>query len=213
MSLPRAVLRSAAGSLVRGASRWATRVAAVGPRDRPAHRFGHFGEGSCLSWPFGSVYNEQFLWIGNDTLIGPFVTLSAGMMPGQDMVTSPVVRIGDRCLIGRNSALVGHFRIDVEDDVYMGMGVYITDQNHGYEDPTVPIGRQMPTEAPVRVGAGSWIGSGAVVLPGSDIGRHVVVAANAVVRGVVPDYSVVAGVPARVVRRLDEHGWSRVDDG
>jgi acetyltransferase-like isoleucine patch superfamily enzyme len=93
------------------------------------------------------------------------------------------------------------------------MGVYITDQNHGYEDPTVPIGRQMPTEAPVRIGAGSWIGSGAVVLPGSDIGRHVVVAANAVVRGAVPDYSVVAGVPARVVKRLGATGWSRVDDG
>lgn len=209
----RALLRSGAGSLVRGTARWAARVAAVGPRDRPARRFGHFGEGSCLAWPFGSVYNERYISIGDDTLIGPLVTISAGMAPGQEMVTDPVVIIGDRCLIGRHSALVGHFRIDVGDDVFMGMGVYITDQNHGYEDPTVPIGRQMPTEAPVRIGAGSWIGSGAVVLPGSDIGRHVVVAANAVVRGAVPDYSVVAGVPARVVKRLGATGWSRVDDG
>jgi hypothetical protein len=60
----------------------------------------------------------------------------------------------------------------------------------------------------VEIGPGCWIGTGAVVLPGARIGRNVVVAAGAVVRGTVPDHAVVAGAPARVVRRwTPETGW------
>ena len=57
------------------------------------------------------------------------------MVPGQRCVTDPVVRIGDRCLIGRGSGIVGHLAIDIGDDVWTGQYVYITDQNHGYDDP------------------------------------------------------------------------------
>jgi len=65
-----------------------------------------------------------------------------------------------------------------------------------------------PTEAAVRIGSGSWLGANAVILPGAQIGEHVVVAAGAVVRGEVPDRCVVAGVPARVVRRwVEGRGW------
>jgi acetyltransferase-like isoleucine patch superfamily enzyme len=96
----------------------------------------------------------------------------------------------------------------IEDDVTTAPNVYITDHNHNYEDPEVPIARQWPAEAAVRVGAGSWLGTGAVILPGADIGRNVTVAAGAVVRGVVPDRCVVAGAPARVVRRFEPgEGW------
>ena len=62
----------------------------------------------------------------------------------------------------------------------------------------------------MRIGAGSWLGAGAIVLPGAVIGRNVVVAAGSVVRGVVPDRCVVAGVPARVVRTYElGEGWVR----
>ena len=90
--------------------------------------------------------------------------------------------------------------------------MYVTDQNHGYEDLDLPIGTQMWKNEPVSIGSGSWLGHGAIVLPGSRIGRHVVIAAGAVVAGIeVPDYSVVAGVPARVVRRFVEgDGWETV---
>ena len=94
----------------------------------------------------------------------------------------------------------------VEDDVYTGPYVYITDQNHGYSDPQVPIGKQWPINAPVSIGAGSWLGTGAVVLPGATIGRNVVVAAGSVVRGNIPDHCVVGGVPARVIRRYSGDG-------
>ena len=101
-------------------------------------------------------------------MIGPHVTLSAGMVPGQRCVTDPVVRIGDRCLIGRGSGIVGHLSIEIGDDVWTGHHVYITDQNHGYEDLDLPISRQSMPERPVRIGDGSWLGHGTVVLPGAD---------------------------------------------
>ncbi|HEY4702097.1 MAG TPA: acyltransferase, partial [Streptosporangiaceae bacterium] len=62
--------------------------------------------------------------------------------------------------------------------------------------------------------AGSWLGAGAIVLPGSCIGRHVVVGAGSVVRGQVPDHCVVAGVPARIIRSyVAGDGWRPMRDG
>ncbi len=95
----------------------------------------------------------------------------------------------------------------IGDDVWTGPYVYITDQNHGYEDPDTPIGQQFPVNRPVSIGAGSWLGAGAIILPGARIGRNVVVAAGAVVRGDIPDQCVVAGVPAKIVREHTKAGW------
>jgi acetyltransferase-like isoleucine patch superfamily enzyme len=176
------------------------------PRGR---RFGRFGVGSLISFPWVTVYNEHYIEIGDNTMIGPYCAISAGMMPGQTCVTSPVVRIGNRCLIGRGSGIVGHLAIDIGDDVWTGHHVYITDQNHGYEDVTRPISRQTQPERPVSIGDGSWLGTGTVVLPGASIGRHVAVGANSVVTGTLPDFCVAVGAPARVVRQYDPHsGWT-----
>jgi len=167
-----------------------------------------------IAFPRAALYNEQWIRIGEQTLIGPNVSLSAGMAPGQEMVTDPVVRIGDRTLIGRGSHIVGHFQIDIGDDIQTGPYVYITDQNHSYEDPEVPIGRQWPVESPVVIGSGSWLGTGVVVLPGARIGRNVVVGAGSVVVGELPDHCVAVGSPARPVKRFIEgEGWVPVTGG
>jgi serine acetyltransferase len=184
--------------------------AGVVTADTPAaRRFAAFGRGSMATFPQGSVFGERWITVGEDTLIGAFVSLSAGMVPGQDLGPVPVLRIGDRCVIGRGSHIVAHHSLVIGDDVFTGPYVYITDQNHSYADPDVPIGRQMPQNAAVRIGSGSWLGAGAVVLPGARVGRNVVIAAGSVVRGTVPDHCVVAGVPARVVRTyVPGDGWS-----
>jgi acetyltransferase-like isoleucine patch superfamily enzyme len=70
-------------------------------------------------------------------------------------------------------------------------------------DPEVPIGAQWPSNAPVSIGEGCWLGAHAVVLPGSRLGRNVAVAAQSVVRGEFPDNCMIAGVPARLVRSWD----------
>ncbi len=133
------------------------------------------------------------------------------MVPGQECITNPVVTIGDRCLIGRGSGIVGHFSIEIGDDVWTGHNVYITDQNHGYEDVSLPISKQSQPERAVKIGSGSWLGYGSVVLPGVTIGEHCVIGANSVVTRDVPSYSVAVGVPARVIKRYLNGSWVEVD--
>ena len=202
-------VRPLIGGIVRMTSELFTRMAVIGPKDIRAKRFGKFGQGSSISWPTGSGFGEKWIWIGKDVLIAAHVTLSAGMGPGQEMVTNPVVRIGDRCLIGRGTSIIGHLAIEIGSDVFTGMNVYITDQNHGYKELDIPIGKQLPNEQAVEIGKGSWIGSGAIILPGSKIGEHVVIGANSVVTGEIPSHSVAVGSPARVVRQYDGNSWER----
>ena len=184
----------------------------IGPDDRDGRQFGRMGPGSCILFPTNALMNQRYIHIGAGTMIGPNVTLSAGMVPGQQCLSDPVVSIGDRCLIGKGSGIVGHFSIRIGHDVWTGHHVYITDQNHGYEDLAQPISRQTMPERAVVVGDGSWLGYGTVVLPGARIGRHVTIGANSVVTGEIPDYSVAVGVPAKVIRRyVDGNGWVRAD--
>jgi carbonic anhydrase/acetyltransferase-like protein (isoleucine patch superfamily) len=179
--------------------------------DCPAAReFAGFGPGSVIGWPPGTLYGQQWIQVGAGTLIAAHVSLSAGLVPGHDLGDRPVLRLGDRCVIGRGSHVVAHHGVTIGDDVFAGPGVFITDQNHGYEDPGVPVGRQWPRNAAVSIGPGSWLGAGVIVLPGTILGRNVVVAAGSVVRGEVPDTTVVAGVPARIVRTYTPGlGWAR----
>ncbi|MGC8510086.1 MAG: acyltransferase [Acidimicrobiales bacterium] len=201
-------LRHALGAGIRATRRYANDVATVGPDDPYARRFYYFGQRAALMAPQGVVYNERYLSIGDDTLIGPNVCLTAGINGDQEMISSPVISIGRRCVIGRGSHLVGHWSIVLGDEIQTGPYVYITDQNHSYEEPEQAIGWQRPTEAAVQIGSGSWLGANAVILPGTSLGRHTVVAAGAVVRGTFPDHVVLGGVPARVLRHYTpERGW------
>ncbi|MBV2362062.1 acyltransferase [Streptomonospora nanhaiensis] len=188
---------------------WARRNADVRAGSRAARRFAAYGPGTSIAFPPATIFGEPWIELGAHTLLGADITLTAGMVPGLDLGPRPLIRIGDGCTIGRGSHVVAHRSIEVGDDVFTGPYVYITDQNHVYADIDVPVGRQWPADAPVRIGAGTWIGANAVVLPGARLGRNCVVAASSVVRpGDYPDYSVIAGVPGRIVRRYDpEAGW------
>jgi acetyltransferase-like isoleucine patch superfamily enzyme len=202
--------RQVAVRLVHAAWRRIQQAGTITADTDPGRRFAAFGPGSLIAFPVGTVYGEQWIEIGDGTMLGEQVSVCAGMMPGHDLGPASVLRIGDRCVIGRGSHIVAHHSIDIGDDVYTGPYVYITDQNHSYADPDLPIGRQWPVNAPVRIGAGTWLGTGVIVLPGSVIGRNVVVAAGSVVRGEIADRCVVAGVPARVIKGFDPAtGWTR----
>ena len=199
---PLLLAKRAAGELLHRAREQAERLGAIGPDTRRGKRFGAFGERSVVCFPPLALLNERYIHIGAHTMIGPYVSLSAGMVRGQQCVADPVVSIGDRCLIGRGSGIVGHLRIEIGNDVWTGHHVYITDQNHGYDDPARPISVQAMPEEPVQVGDGSWLGHGTVVLPGATIGEHVVIGANSVVRGEIPPFTIAAGNPAKVVKEI-----------
>jgi len=198
----RTIAKRAAGEVVQLTWAAAIELGAIGPHSRRARRFGRFGDGSVICFPPNALFNEQYISIGEGTMFGPEITLSAGMVPGQQMVSDTVITVGDRCLFGKGSGIVGHLEIVIGDDVWTGHHVYITDQNHGYADLDLPISRQVMPERPVSIGSGSWLGHGTVVLPGAKIGRHVVVGANSVVTGELPDNCVAAGTPARVIKHL-----------
>lgn len=186
------------------------RVGDIAPGTRAAERFGTFGTGSCLGFPYDSLFGEAAIHIGTDTLIGRHCTLSVGYGPDQPMLPPRGLVVGDRCVIGARACITAHSSITIGDDVWFGKDVFVSDASHGYQDPETPIGLQLGPHQPVSIGDGSWIGHGAIILPGTTIGRNVVVAAGSVVRGDVPDHAVVAGVPAKVVRSYAAGvGWAR----
>ena len=196
-------LKRASGELVHRGWETVVELGAIGPDTRRGRRFGAMGPNSVICFPPTTIFNERYIQIGSGTMFGPGVSLSAGMVPGQEMISDPVISVGNRCLIGKGSGIVGHLRISIGDDVWTGHHVYITDQNHGYGNLDLPISQQVMPERPVTIGSGSWLGHGTVVLPGAVIGSHVVVGANSVVTGALPDNCVAAGVPARVIKSLD----------
>jgi acetyltransferase-like isoleucine patch superfamily enzyme len=200
--------RKIAAALIHRGWAWISAVGAVSPDDERGRRYRSMGTASCIAFPPGAVFGERWITIGAGTLLGPQVSMSVGM-PGEplDPDADPVIRIGDRCNIGRGSSIIGRQSIEIGDDVTTGPNVYITDHNHTYNEIDVPITRQWPAEAPVRIGTGSWLGAGVTVLPGTSIGRNVTVGAGSVVRGHVPDHCVIAGSPARVVRRFVDGAW------
>lgn len=103
------------------------------------------------------------------------------------------VYVGPRCFLGL---------VHLERDVLIAAAVHIPSGPHTHgTDPSRPIREQEGNRRLVRIGAGSWVGSNAVVL--ADVGRDTVVAAGAVVTHPIPDGVVAAGVPARIVRQRD----------
>ncbi|WP_031071434.1 acyltransferase [Streptomyces sp. NRRL S-118] len=188
--------------------RWVQETGAVTP-ERPGRlRFRTLGAGTRLAFPQGTVFGEGWIDIGEHCIIAEQVTLTAGMMPGLDLGPEPVLVLGNGVVLGRGSHVIADGRVTIGADTFCGPYVYITSTNHSYDDPHEPVGRQWPRSEPVEIGPGCWLGTGAVILPGARLGRNVVVAAGAVVRGEVPDHAVVAGAPARVVRSWDAvNGW------
>ena len=123
----------------------------IGPRSRRARRFGGFGDGSAICFPVTALYGEAYIRLGEQVIIGPYGTLSAGVMPGHVPDHDPVLTIGDRTLIGKGSGIVGHSSIQIGNDVWTGHHVYVTDANHGYEDVSLPPGLQFSAPRPVVI--------------------------------------------------------------
>jgi acetyltransferase-like isoleucine patch superfamily enzyme len=111
------------------------------------------------------------------------------------------VTIGDNTRIGIGSVVIGP--VSIGNDIRLAQHVVVSGLNHGYEDPTTPIWKQKVTTKPIVIGDECWIGANSVVVSGVSIGKHSVVAAGSVVTKDVPSFCIVAGNPARVIKRYD----------
>lgn len=118
------------------------------------------------------------------------------------------IKLGDRSGLGINCEMnsVGpNGVIEIGNDVMMGPGVTIYTRNHEYYRKDVTIREQGYGEPkPVSIGNDCWIGKNVIIMPGVKIGNGCVIGACAVVTRDIPEYSVVAGVPARVVKKRGE---------
>lgn len=118
---------------------------------------------------------------------------------------SPEIRIGKNCMIGEYAHISACHRVSIGDGVLTGRYIYISDNSHGdtsYENlQTPPIQRPLSIKGPVVIGKNVWIGERACILSGVNIGEGSVIAANAVVTHDFPPYSIIGGVPARLIKK------------
>ena len=110
------------------------------------------------------------------------------------------VLIGDYTRIGLHNTIIGPVRIGSH--VNLAQGITVTALNHNFDDTNKRIDEQGVSTKAVIIEDDVWIGANAVILPGVTIGNHCVVAAGAVVTKDVPPHSLVAGVPAKVIKQI-----------
>lgn len=125
------------------------------------------------------------------------------------------IAIGDDCAIHPYAHIGAVDRISIGRGVLMASGVYITDHDHDFSDPSEPpISNRRVISAPVVIGDYAWLGERAMVLKGVSIGEHAVIGAGSIVTKDVPAYCVAVGSPARVIRRysFSEKRWVGVDE-
>ena len=166
-------------------------------------RFGHIGKKSYIG-PRGIFLGTKKVFIGNEVRIYPGVRLEA--------YEDGKIKIEDDVSIGQN------FHCTARDELVIGAhstilgNVFITDMDHDYQEIGVHILKQKCIVKQTHIGENCFIGYGAAIQAGTKLGKQCVVGANAVVRGEFPDYSVIVGAPAKIVKKYNvESGkWERV---
>lgn len=157
--------------------------------------FASFGARSRISLP-AQLEGTDRIAIGSRVYLGPGCWLLAHRPAGQ-------LEIGDGTSIAGYCVLSAAVSVRVGCNVLFARNVYVADHRHGFEQAYVPVLDQPLADLrAVTVEDGAWLGQNVVILPGVTVGRNAVVGANSLVRDDVPPRCVVAGAPARVVRRL-----------
>lgn len=167
----------------------------------------------------GSIVHLPAVVIGHDRIeLGCEVTVNAGSLisvaeEAGGKRYDPRLVIGDRVTLGFGAVIACNGSVEIGDDVLTADRVFIGDTYHEYRDVTRPIARQgLADPRPVSIGPGAFLGIGSAILPGVTLGAGAYVGAGAVVTRDVPAHAVVAGNPARVIRRWDGNAWIQPPD-
>ncbi len=114
------------------------------------------------------------------------------------------VTLGDDVWLNRNVMVAAEQEVMVGDHVMFANGCFVGDASHRFNDPNIPITWQgFTSKGPVRIGSNVWLGVNVVVTSGVTIGDHCVVGANSVVTGDLPEGTIAAGAPAKVIRSIE----------
>lgn len=166
------------------------------------HIFAGFGRGSKLYKPL-LLSNPRFITVGRDVSIRQGARLEVIINHNG---RTPKLQIGNNVNIEQNVHIVCHSKITIGNDVSITGHCAIVDVTHPYVDVHDPVkigSRIMNEDSFVEIGDGSFLGFSVVVLPNVKIGKYCVIGAHSVVTRDVPDYSVVTGNPAKLVRQYD----------
>jgi acetyltransferase-like isoleucine patch superfamily enzyme len=162
-----------------------------------ARRLGACGRRVQIRMP-AMIKNPSSVQIGDGVIIREHAWLNCEPCDGY------ALSIGSGTYIGRFAHINAAESVVIEDEVLIADRVHISDYQHAFGDLERAIVAQRLTDPePVRVGWGSWIGVGAVIMPGITVGRGAIVGANAVVTRDVADFEIVAGVPAAQIGRRE----------
>ena len=169
--------------------------------------------GNHITIQGGVTFNNfKYIHLGNNVGIGA----NSFFLP----VTSyngkkynPTIFIGDGTWIGKNCSIAAINSVKIGKNVLFASYVHITDHSHGFEDIEKPVAPQMLiTKGPVIIEDDCWLGFGSEILSGVHIGKHSVIGARAVVTHDVPAYTVVAGNPARPIKKYNFNSkkWEKI---
>jgi len=156
--------------------------------------------GAFARWPLeGNVLEalrEGRLELGSGVLFEPGVWITA---PGQARV-----RIGEGSFLNRNVMLAAQELVEIGAHCMLANGCFVSDASHRYEDPERPITWQgFESKGPTRIGENCWLGANVVVTSGVTIGERCVIGAGSVVTRDIEAFSIAAGTPAKVIRRVE----------
>lgn len=175
-----------------------------------ARRLKACGQGSIVQRPL--FWTPEFIDLGQKVHIWPGARIEAVDRYGNERF-DPLIRIGDRTTFQQNCHLIAAGILEIGKDCTFSFNVLVTDNDHRFDLEGVNVLAQPLITKRTRIGDYCFIGAGAKIQAGTELGDHCIVGANAVVRGTFPDYCVIAGVPARILKRRDpETGtWQKTD--
>lgn len=170
-----------------------------------SHGFKEFGTSSKITPPVRLFVGLPNIKIGRNTVLGKFIQLTAWQNHSSQQLNSSII-IGDDCSIGDFSHITAIDKIIIGDNVLTGKNVLITDNAHGkssmFELDQSPLERSLYSKGPVIIEDNVWIGEKASILPGVHIGKGSIIGANSVVTKSFEPYSLIAGNPARLIKKM-----------
>ena len=172
-------------------------------------KFKMFGNKSHIFFPL-KLNGLENISIGDNVHIAYKTWLAALPLTGD---VNCNLHIMDGCQIGNFNHIYATKSIIIGKNVLTADRVYISDNLHSYEDIELPILKQPIKQiGNVEIGEGSWLGENVCVL-GSKIGKHCVIGANSVVTKDIPDYSIAAGIPAKIIKKycFNQNEWVKVN--
>ncbi len=151
------------------------------------------------------IYGEKNIVIGNKVRIFPHARMEAHY--------SGSIIFEDNISIGQGLHIIsGYKNLVIGQGTTISSNVFISNIDHQYDDINTPISEQPLSYSETKIGENCFLGIGARILPGSQLGKHCIVGANSVVKGVFEDYSVIVGNPGVVVKKFNPNSaqWEKL---